>query len=148
MNKRLEIQNIISKQIDLIKESTGLDVVQCSCNKCVNMCKTAPCNGTPEEMTAIIEAGYGDKLMITVLANPIVQATINKPFIKVIAPVYDNEKKQCVFLDDNNKCQLHDSGLKPSEGKFANCKITTAPYKKPTPLQLVILTWADYQDSL
>ena len=36
---------------------------ECACDICQKMCHT-PCTGTPEDIEAIIEAGYGDRLCL------------------------------------------------------------------------------------
>lgn len=35
---------------------------ECACKDCFQMCH-APCCGTPDDMQALIDAGYGDRLM-------------------------------------------------------------------------------------
>lgn len=91
----------------------------CSCEKCVNMCKyTRPCWGTPEEFERIIDAGYGRKLMLDWwIASP------NIYFLSGAIIGYEGQRAppipmgQCAFLDKNNRCELHDKGLKPTEGR-------------------------------
>jgi len=102
-----------------IQVVSGISPTECSCNKCVNMCKTAPCLGTPEDMAKLIAAGYGDKIMPTTVATPIVLAHFGKP-INIFALEFDDENGQCCMLE-NGLCKLHESGLKPLEGKLANC---------------------------
>ena len=44
---------------------TGRKPVACRCASCRNQCKRAPCLGTPQDIWALIEAGYEDKLAVT-----------------------------------------------------------------------------------
>jgi hypothetical protein len=45
----------------------------------------------------------------------------------MIQPKFDEERKQCMFLTENNLCELHTLNLKPTEGRLANCKLTHLP---------------------
>lgn len=95
--------------------------VECSCKNCASMCKNVPCWGTPEEAEAIINAGHTDKLMI--------DYWVSSPDIYMIQPAIVgfggkeapyHKEGTCAFLQ-NNLCTLHDSKLKPIEGRAAHC---------------------------
>ncbi len=108
------------------------DFTPCSkeCNGCsegINMCMHEPCVLTPSEARALIDAGFQDKLTIDWVDNA------------AGAPVYyyllcgavgwvkqmrtdDTQKTRCTFLGADNRCELHELGLKPTEGKVACCK--------------------------
>src|SRR4051812_31306994 len=97
---------------DRIIKATGKKVNCCSCSECKKMCRTAPCIGTPEDILKIINAGYIHKLQVTLWGAGI-------PFglapLALVAPYM--EEHGCAFLSPEGLCELHDSGLKPTEGK-------------------------------
>jgi hypothetical protein len=87
-------------------------ITECSCFACKTMCVNSPCMGTPEDISKIIDAGHGDRLMLTVWTD---EKTGNQ--LPAIAPV--KGPKGCVFQNQDGLCDLHASGLKPTEGKLA-----------------------------
>ena len=97
----------------------------CQCSTCVNMCKNRPCWATPEEASALIEAGYGDKLMHDWWVG-------SHDDINLVSPAMIGHEcgrapdfypiGRCVFLTGDDKCELHDLGLKPIEGREATCQ--------------------------
>lgn len=98
-----------------ISKRTLRKPTQCSCKKCQSMCET-PCLGTPQDIFAIIEAGYSDKVCYTEWAAGIILGFTNQiiPMVQV-----KEENGKCVFFQ-NGKCQIHDLGLKPTEGRLAS----------------------------
>ena len=90
----------------------------CSCDKCKNMCEV-PCIGTPKDIEAIIDAGYADRLKETKWMTGFRLAR-EKP-IDMIQPA--EESGWCVFRRPDGLCELHDRGLKPTEGVLASCKM-------------------------
>lgn len=111
-----------------------LTPVSCSCDKCVNICRTAPCIGTREDILKLVKSGYGNRLFPTVLAAPIVLTMFGKP-VSIVASKFENGK--CTFLTEENKCELHDIGLKPTEGKITI-------HSEPTDINVfkqIIETW-------
>ena len=103
---------------------------ECKCDTCVGMCKTRPCWPTPSEAKAIMDAGLGHKMWMdywaggfdknsdTMIIGPAVKGKEGMP--ASFAP--DGE---CSFLTENGLCELHDKGLKPIEGRLANCQNMT-----------------------
>lgn len=92
----------------------------CSCEICVRMCETRPCWGTPEDIEKIINAGFGKRLMLDYWCDT--------PDINLLCPAivgYENKNApfwpngRCTFLNEKGLCELHDLGLKPTEGKVA-----------------------------
>lgn len=88
---------------------------ECSCAQCVNMCRRAPCLGTPQDILNLIEAGHVDKLSAGMWAAGIVAG---------IAPIMMVQltltKTGCIMFNaQEGKCTLHDTGLKPLEGILA-----------------------------
>lgn len=113
----------------------------CSCDTCKNMCKT-PCIGTPEEMLAISKAGFSDRLALSSWAAGLILGTHDR-VVTIIAPLFDQKKGFCTFYQ-HGKCELHSLGLKPTEGRYANCKekkIKTLEELKGTPLLKCIELW-------
>ena len=119
---------------------------ECSCVACQQMCKTRPCWGTPEDIQKIVDAGYEDRLMKdfwgggsdieTYIIAPACKGSESKA-----TPFWPT--KECTFFKDG-KCELHDKGLKPLEGRLASC--TEKTYKKePTVHELVAKTWNSEQ---
>jgi hypothetical protein len=111
--------------------------VQCNCSTCVSMCEQRPCWGTPKEIEAIVDAGFGDKLMQdywepdgthpahVYMAQPAIVG-----YEGTRAPW--SPHGTCAFLK-NNLCTLHDKGLKPIEGRLAACankRPDREPYNK------------------
>lgn len=109
---------------------------QCACSKCVTMCERNPCWPTPDEARTLIAAGYGDRLMTdwwddfpndTHLLCPAAEGHENR--MAPAGPMFfqiDWHKGRCTFLTKEGKCELHTSGLKPLEGRVADCKESSA----------------------
>lgn len=110
-----------------IVRKTGLKPVECKCQLCKLQCKT-PCLGTPEDMIAIAQAGYSDRLTID-----------NRQMI--VYPKYDKDKGACTFFT-NGLCELHDQGLKPTVGKLSIHTITGNTPRNKLPSTYVIREWA------
>lgn len=123
---------------DFLVQETGVKPVSCSCNTCKSMCKEGPCLGTPLDIVAIIEAGYADKLCLTEVRSLI---PFGIPAHETIQPRYDKQKKACAFFTDEGLCELHDKGLKPTEGKLAGCEQGRHNNIKMLPAVAVGLTW-------
>lgn len=117
-----------------IKES------QCDCEKCSFMCQ-APCCGTPDEMQALIDAGYGERLMYDNWPD---QENILKPALKEhegkLAPWTMATPKGCTFWN-KGKCELHPLGLKPSAGKLAHHSLTLVERHEIS--NFIKQSWAD-----
>ena len=93
---------------------------ECDCEICSIMCH-APCCGTLEDIDRLIEAGFADRLMYD--DYPGIVDEIIKPALKNYegqrAPWETNTLNGCTFWKDG-KCELHDLGLKPIQGKLAH----------------------------
>jgi hypothetical protein len=96
---------------------------ECRCKQCRTMCHT-PCSGTPEDIEALIEAGYGDRLSLDWHCGFDPGKTIFKltPALHGYegkqAAEYPYSEKGCTFFS-YGKCRLHGKGLKPTSGKLA-----------------------------
>lgn len=92
---------------------------ECACTQCVKMCKHSPCFPTPKDVVDLIEAGLKDKLQYTVWLDIETGKWYDLIAPKGFKAFEDNEFAiQCVFLNSNDKCDLHNAQLKPTEGKL------------------------------
>lgn len=98
-----------------IARQTGRKPLECHCDKCKAMCHT-PCLGTPQDILALIDAGYADKLCYTEWAVGVILGFT--PDIMAMVQIKE-EGDWCVFYHDG-LCELHDKGLKPTEGRLAS----------------------------
>jgi len=108
-----------------IMRRTGRKPSFCKCVKCKSQCST-PCLGTPEDIQKLVDAGFKDRLKATTWAAGIIMELIDEP-INMVQATYDEEKKACTFFN-NGLCELHDLGLKPTEGKLSYHTITKENY--------------------
>lgn len=103
---------------DWIKLNTGAVEHSCSCKACKSMCKSTPCIGTPDDILKILEAGHKDKLAATLWGAGM---KYGQEPLAMVQP-FMTSSGRCAFLDKDDMCKLHSSGLKPIEGKLATCK--------------------------
>jgi hypothetical protein len=96
-----------------------------ACGECVDMCARRPCWGTPDEIQKIIDAGHGDKLRLDNYVR------VDSDIILLVAPAAQGHEGtqlpwwpsgRCAFLTDGGLCSLHEEGLKPLEGRAADCQ--------------------------
>jgi len=94
---------------------------ECACEKCSGMCR-APCCPTPKEVNALIEAGYGDRLMYDDWPDSS-EVEMIKMAMKGAegcrAPWATRTEKGCTFWKDG-LCELHNTGLKPLHAKLVH----------------------------
>lgn len=106
-------------------------VSECSCDKCVGMCKTRVCWGTPEDIRTLIteKPDAINKLMVDWWCGE------EGGDIEIICPAFVGYEKtyapswpsgRCAFLDNDDRCEIH--ALKPTEGKTASCKGESSSY--------------------
>jgi hypothetical protein len=118
----------------------------CTCAKCVSMCYHVPCWPTPEEVDRITKAGFGGRLVKiqndyytdypVFLLTPATVGNEGKPTDSRFA---DSRFGKCTFLK-NDRCELHNLGLKPLEGRTA----THETSKDSDPVRKYILSlWAE-----
>jgi hypothetical protein len=96
----------------------------CSCEECIDMCMTYSCLPTPLEAQTMIDAGFGERMMLDT------RPAASHPDIKIftLLPAMAGYERKlspmeigispCVFLE-SGLCQLHDIGMKPLEGRVA-----------------------------
>lgn len=124
---------------EYIIDKSDSTINECACNTCQNMCKKAACIGTPDDMMKLIDAGYTDRLDLYNWAGAIKHGI---PIVEnVVIPIFDKEKGCCTFFTEDGKCELHDLGLKPLEGKLADCKRTEIAADKIPPAIMVAWSW-------
>lgn len=99
-----------------IKNECNVPDCSCQCEKCKSMCQRVPCLGTPQDILAIAKAGYSDKLKHTVWG--VLTILMHKNFDIYMIQLEQNEDGSCCMYKDG-KCLLHDSGLKPTEGRLS-----------------------------
>lgn len=81
----------------------------CSCDKCKSMCTRCPCEPTPKQAVALIEAGYADRLMKVKHYN---ELKIMPARVGCEGKYTEEPWGTCTFYKDG-LCELHDTGLKP-----------------------------------
>ena len=115
-----------SKFYEIIRKS-GRKPVACKCEACKQQCKRCPCLGTPEDIEKLIDAGHGDKIKATTWAAGILMGCTNQFVDMYQAELTPNG---CIFLKEGGLCFIHDSGLKPTEGKLSHHSQTPVPASK------------------
>lgn len=138
----------MKEEVERIKKLVGIDHNRweqpCTCDKCKNMCKV-PCIGTPKDIEAIIDAGYADRLKETMWMVGYL-AVKEKP----IAMIQPTEKDGwCAFRQPDGLCELHDRGLKPTEGVLASCKVVeedNVPTYETSVLRAVAHEWVKVEN--
>lgn len=102
-----------------IMRRTGRKPISCKCTLCKQQCHQ-PCLGTPNDILRLINEGYADRLSPTMwVAGIVMRCTDHKVFM-VQAKV---ENDWCTFYHDG-LCELHDKGLKPTEGRLSHHSIS------------------------
>ena len=107
-----------------IMRKTGRKSVECKCKLCKRQCDNV-CLGTPEDIEKIIDAGYKDKLTSTEWCVAILAGVYPLPINMIQAIQTD---KGCAFFKDG-LCELHDKGLKPTEGRLSHHSTTIENFK-------------------
>lgn len=111
----------LQKKLDAVPDS------ECSCERCKSMCEYRACWPTPKEAQALINAGYGERLWVDYWAGGGLLSDHDND-ISILAPAAAGKEKEyhpfwpegrCTFLTKDGLCELHDQGLKPSEGRKA-----------------------------
>ncbi len=126
------------RDIDKIIEVSGATPNECSCSKCAQMCRRSPCLGTPQEILNLMNAGYMDNLIPTTWAAGLQWGL---PLIDMVQIRMNEKTGHCSLLTADNKCMLHGTGLKPSEGVLATCNPIIGIQHKHSPSKVVGATW-------
>lgn len=93
---------------------SGRKPCQCKCKKCKDQCHT-PCLGIPQDIERLIDAGYIDRLAPTCWGTAVMLGIDKEPVYMIQAKT---EGDFCTFYHDG-LCELHDLGLKPTEGRLS-----------------------------
>lgn len=138
----------MKEEVERIKKLVGIDHNRweqpCTCDKCKNMCEV-PCIGTPKDIEAIIDAGYADRLKETMWMVGYL-AVKEKPIAMIQPTVKDG---WCAFRQPDGLCELHDRGLKPTEGVLASCKVVkedNVPTYETSVLRAVAHEWVKVEN--
>jgi hypothetical protein len=98
---------------------------ECSCIACKACCLSSPCLGTPDDIKRIEDAGY-ENLSETYVYDIIVNRLKKVRAITGISwEANGKPMMKCSMLTEKGLCKLHDSGLKPTEGKIIGCHHST-----------------------
>lgn len=126
-----------------IMRKSGRKPTACQCSKCQSQCHT-PCLGTPEDIVRLIEAGYSESLAPTEWVVGMLFGVTRQPVYMIQARVEANG--YCTFFHDG-KCELHDRGLKPTEGKLSHHSIGIDNFNPKKSLSwLVAKEWLDAEN--
>lgn len=95
------------------------------CETCKDMCRYRPCWGTPFEIEALIDAGFGGQLYLDWWVGGFDGSgdDLYMPQPAMVdreggyAPDTWHPNRQCTFLTESGQCKLH--SLKPVEGAVA-----------------------------
>lgn len=98
-------------------EVEGFKAHNCSCISCKTMCLSSPCFPTPEEVVRLQKMGFGSDLMFTMFPN---LQTLE--IYTLVAPKSTDDVMfdRCTFHNVDGLCELHELGLKPTEGRLAH----------------------------
>lgn len=113
----------------------------CNCKVCQSMCKT-PCLGTPKDINKLAENGFSDRLEGTLWGYGVVAGT-HQDFVPMVQPRLEKDTGYCTFFK-NGLCELHDLGLKPTEGALVSCRdkpVEKTEDLKNTTLYKVVAEW-------
>lgn len=138
----MDTKQIRDLSLNAISMHTGVKPTSCSCDQCKRMCRTL-CLGTPHDMIALIEAGYGDRLVPVTWVTGLLFGLTNKP-VEMVQPRLE-KNGWCTFYK-NGLCELHDKGLKPTEGILSGHTKGITP--ETSMMWYVAQTWLPFQDAI
>jgi len=137
---REKVFNRIAKQV-------GKQPISCNCEKCKQMCQRVPCLGTPQDILAIINAGYVDKVCYTEWYAGMLFGHMEPIEMVQIKSKSKGNNGECVFFHDG-KCELHENGLKPTEGKLAHHEVSAIELRPEYNLTYqVAIEWTKEENS-
>src|SRR5581483_8964175 len=129
---------LISRRQVLTLSDIDLTETSCTCKECQGMCEHVPCWPTPQEAEKLMNAGFGDRLMLD-WWNGFGWRDNDRYFgptrIWVLCPASEGHARnlapernpfdsryaeRCTFLTEDGLCQLHNLKLKPLEGRIAH----------------------------
>lgn len=123
-----------------IMRKSGRKPISCQCAKCQSQCHT-PCLGTPEDILKILKAGYKDRVAATQWLASVIMGVCREPVYMIQA--IREENGYCTFFHDG-KCELHNLGLKPTEGRLSHHSVRIDNFVPKKSLSwLVAKEWLD-----
>lgn len=111
----------------------------CTCAACISACKRTPGIPTPIEALKAIRAGHADDLMMVTRERdrrgwkwgrdlwPVLMPVSTPPSYMTEFRTINRHRRdeqyqaagRCVFLNADDRCEIHDSGFKPTECRQA-----------------------------
>lgn len=141
MLTRGKVFNRIAKQV-------GKQPISCNCEKCKQMCQRVPCLGTPQDILALINAGHVDKVYYTEWAAGMVLGHTKQPIPMVQLKSTGSKVDGCCICYHDGKCELHENGLKPTEGKLAHHEVSAIELRPEYNLAYqVAIEWTKEENS-
>lgn len=139
-----------------IMMKTGRRPTECRCYLCKRQCQT-PCLGTPQDILQLMDAGYIDRLKPTMWAAGVVMGLTSEPVPLIQAECLGGDfdgmidlgvNSHCTFQREDGLCELHDKGLKPTEGRLSHHSIKLDNWKATKSISwAVVQEWLDPQNA-
>lgn len=146
--KMSPLQRIIAK--------TGRKPTECRCQLCKKQCHT-PCLGTPQDILRLMDAGYTDRLAPTMWMAGMVMGVTTEPIPLIQAECLDGAfggivdigvNSHCTFQREDGLCELHDKGLKPTEGRLSHHSLKLDNFKRQKSVSwAVVQEWLNPQNA-
>lgn len=135
---------------------TGRKPIECKCHLCKRQCHT-PCLGTPQDILRLMDAGYIDRLKPTMWAAGMMMGLTKAPVPLIQAECVDGAfggiidlgvNSHCTFQREDGLCELHDKGLKPTEGRLSHHSTKIDNWKPTKSISwAVVQEWLDPQNA-
>ena len=145
--------NVKLSQLQRIMIKTGRKPIECKCHLCKRQCQT-PCLGTPQDILQLMDAGYIDRLKPTIWAAGVVMGLTSEPVPLIQAERLGRDfdgmgvNGHCTFQREDGLCELHDKGLKPTEGRLSHHSIKIDNWKTTKSISwAVVQEWLDPQNA-
>ena len=139
-----------------IMMKTGRKPIECKCHLCKRQCHT-PCLGTPQDILRLMDAGYIDRLKPTMWAAGMMMGLTKTPVPLIQAECVDGAfggiidlgvNSHCTFQREDGLCELHDKGLKPTEGRLSHHSTKIDNWKPTKSISwAVVQEWLDPQNA-
>jgi hypothetical protein len=100
----------------------GLTPIVCACEKCQAMCASSTCLPTPAEARELVRRGYGSRLATYRFEPDPQKLSFVGPAPAGMEGARDlphTRTGPCTFFH-GGRCDLHNPGLKPLEGRLAH----------------------------
>lgn len=146
--KMSPLQRIIAK--------TGRRPTECKCRLCKSQCHT-PCLGTPQDILRLMDAGYTNRLAPTMWMAGMLMGVTTEPVPLIQAECLDGAfggivdigvNSHCTFQREDGLCELHDKGLKPTEGRLSHHSLKLDNFKRQKSVSwAVVQEWLSPQNA-